>query len=77
MPVTRFRLESETPLTCFLAMVPRFDQKSKLVVSVGRLVALVVIVKFEIVVCEAQFPVVTVNRWPATSSTTSSSENMS
>lgn len=54
-----------------------FDHRSRLDKAVGRLVALVVIVNSVIDVCEAQFPVVMVYIWPATSSTMTSSEKMS
>lgn len=64
---------------CFLAATLRFgfDHKSRLERAVGRLVAVVVIVKSVIDVCEAQLPVVTVNSRPSASSTMISSEKIS
>lgn len=53
----------EALLSCFLVPTLRFtlDQKSKVAVVSGRLVAVVVIVKSVSADCEAQLPVVTVN----------------
>lgn len=63
----------------FLGTMLRFglDQMSMLDVASGRLDTSVVIVNAVRDVCEAQFPVVTVIRWPPTISTMISSEKMS